>query len=182
MPTRRQNIITGKDAEQQSGLFGLYAWSSKIDLTKATRTMPSVLRVLGKFLSQARPDFACTSVQVNRTGSAPHVDKNNEGPSLICGLGNYVGGRLWVESAGGLVPSKLPQNFPRHSKYKPGNTYQGAFVDIENSFVKFDGNVLHHTEEFDGERWSLVFFTNARHRQAPEHVRSELRDALRIPS
>ena len=32
MPTRRQNIITDEDAQHQSGFFGLYAWSNKIDI------------------------------------------------------------------------------------------------------------------------------------------------------
>ena len=44
-------------------------------------------------IAEVRPEFCFTSVQVNKNyASALHVDKNNCGPSLIVGLGDYSGG------------------------------------------------------------------------------------------
>jgi hypothetical protein len=47
--------------------------------------------------------FTFTSIQVNKNyASALHVDRNNKGPSLIIGLGNYQGGQLWTYDQGPL--------------------------------------------------------------------------------
>merc|ERR1712046_390784 len=40
--------------------------------------------------------------------------------------------------------------------------------DIRGKFVKFDGNVPHATEAFEGERYSVIYFTNQHYEDASE--------------
>ena len=49
------------------------------------------------------------SAQLNTATSLPiHKDKNNAGRSWLIALGNFEGGRLWVESPVGLEPPPSP--------------------------------------------------------------------------
>ena len=54
----------------------------------------------------------------------------------MIGLGKFEGGQLIVEENG-----------------KPN------IKDIKNKWVKFNGNNFHEVTDFDGTRFSLVFFT-----------------------
>eukprot|EP01047_Picozoa_sp_COSAG01_P091594 COSAG01_NODE_23163_length_826_cov_0.482806_1_plen_139_part_10 len=83
---------------------------------------PNLTQYLVNFAAEHIPDFKYTSIQINRDPPPNcHIDKNNEGPSYIIGLGNYkhtaqdcYGGWLWIEGRGA--------------------------VDIKNRWVEFDGN------------------------------------------
>jgi hypothetical protein len=80
------------------------------------------------------PNFEYTTIQINKNlKSPPHIDKNNIGYSYIIGLGNYIGGNLVIE---------------------------GKEYDIHNIFLKFDGNLGHWTTDFQGTRYSVIYFTH----------------------
>jgi len=101
----------------------------------------NILEISKKLFNEysPEPDFKWTTIQYNSNQkSAKHKDKNNIGESYIIALGNYSGGRLkiWYEEHG-----------------------DPEYVDIKNKFYKFDGaKYYHETEDFEGERLSLVFF------------------------
>jgi hypothetical protein len=74
-------------------------------------------------------------VQINFNYRArKHIDMNNLGPSYICSLGDHTGGALWTGDRGTLVCSG-------------------------GAWKLFDGNTLHATEPFEGERFSFILFT-----------------------
>jgi len=84
--------------------------------------------------SQLEDAQTWTTIQVNKNMKClPHIDRNNVGPSFIIALGDFTGGELVVE---------------------------GEKFDVKNKFVEFDGTKGHWTEDFKGERYSLVFFTH----------------------
>lgn len=88
---------------------------------------------------------ASSHCAINRNAQfTPHVDSGRgfgQSLSMIVGLGNYVGGGLYVE---------------------------GDLKDIRYHPLEFDGWRLRHwTESFEGERYSLVWFT-------PEAKRTKL--------
>ena len=80
-------------------------------------------------------DFS--SIQVNHNIQClKHKDRNNKGVSSIIGIGNYIGGELVVIKDG-------------IEKIK----------NIRHKFHTFDGHLYeHYTKEFEGDRYSLVFF------------------------
>ena len=66
----------------------------------------------------------------------PHYDKNNS-DSIIIGIGNYSGGRLML--------------YDEHDNI--------TYVDIKNKSFQFNGfETKHGTEDFDGDRYSIVYY------------------------
>jgi hypothetical protein len=98
------------------------------------KKFPNLYRLLKKFIAETHPDFKYTTIQVNKNLEClPHIDKNNVGDSYIIALGDFIGGELTIEG----------QNY-----------------NIRNRWKRFDGRKAHWVEPFEGERYSLVFFTH----------------------
>ena len=79
------------------------------------------------------PDFEFDAVQINKNVLCPpHKDSYNIGNSLIFSLGNFDGGRLFVE---------------------------GEAIDIYEAPFEFNGAEQEHwTERFQGDRYSVVLY------------------------
>jgi hypothetical protein len=79
--------------------------------------------------------YTYDGIQLNQNyRTAPHKDTGNRDESAIIGFGSYLGGDLNVD---------------------------GSLVAIKNRLVFFDGSKhTHSTEEWTGERFSLVFYKN----------------------
>jgi 16S rRNA G966 N2-methylase RsmD len=92
--------------------------------------------VLARFALDHDKDFTFTTITINYNyAAAPHRDINHEdGKARIIALGDFEGGELHIESMGDF--------------------------DIHNSWLDFDGTMLHHTKPFTGTRYSLVYFTH----------------------
>ena len=98
------------------------------------KKFPELYSLVRKLIKLCKPDFEYTTIQVNKNiQSEPHVDKNNVGPSYIIALGNFTGGDLVIE---------------------------GERFNISNKWKWFNGNLGHWVEPFEGERYSLVYFTH----------------------
>ena len=83
-------------------------------------------------------DIPFTSITVNQNyRAAPHYDKNNSGNSFLVAFGDFTGGELVLEEG------------ERKGEY-----------DIRHNPIKDDfSKVLHSVNGFEGERFSLVFYT-----------------------
>jgi hypothetical protein len=104
--------------------------------SKWNRKFPRLYKLLRKFIAVCHPDFEYSTIQLNKNFQClPHVDKYNKGSSYIIALGDFTGGELIVE---------------------------GKAYNIRNRWKKFDGRKEHSVAPFDGERYSLVFFTHTR--------------------
>ena len=74
-----------------------------------------------------------TSITLNKNFKClPHKDKGNKKESLIVGLGDYIGGELFIEG------------IPFDIKYNP-LLFNG--VDLE-----------HWVNDFEGDRWTIVYY------------------------
>lgn len=92
-------------------------------------------------------DISFNSITVNENYRADkHYDRHNIGPSFLVAFGSYTGGRLLIHE-GDLSGS-------HNIQYRP----------IVTDFSK----VLHSVEEFEGERFSLVYYQFARKGKVPE--------------
>lgn len=120
-----------------SQTFGQYKARAKKGLINSKNNIkyPELYKLLLQFydtyVKQYLPDY--TSIQVNKNYKTQlHVDKNNNNLSYIVGLGNYKGGELIL------------------------NSYQHQ---IHNRPILFNGSKWEHgTENFTGQRYSIVFF------------------------
>lgn len=93
-------------------------------------------------------NFQFTSIQLNKNhASAVHRDTANMGPSVAKTLGDFTGGILhWLPvDDGRLHTDEIPI-----SSMVPMDTTR---------FAEFNGNHAHGVSDFEGERWSVIFFT-----------------------
>merc|ERR1711957_929833 len=89
---------------------------------------------------------------------ARHRDGNNEGPSVIRAVGDFTGGRLkyW--------PSDTQKPRPNVSELDPKDS---VALDLAKNTVVFDGCRAHEVENFEGERYSIVFFSASGYGKVP---------------
>jgi hypothetical protein len=91
-------------------------------------------------IEQVDPEFACNfsalAVTFDFTGS-PHIDKQNTGPFYGLALGDFHGGEICVEVDAFCV----------------------ARINTKNRLGKVDGQFPHWVAPYDGERYSLIYYS-----------------------
>eukprot|EP01047_Picozoa_sp_COSAG01_P082979 COSAG01_NODE_17176_length_1172_cov_691.409133_1_plen_369_part_01 len=104
-----------------------------------------------------KPDFYFSSIIVLQNSQCDvHADTNNLGESAIITVGKHTGGGLWVHGSGPCL--------------------------CHNTVHYFDGKTPHTTMPFDGERYSVVFYTRCESPNAQPKVREELeKKGYRLP-
>ena len=156
-------------------LLGLYSFGGSLGVTSATSKHPWLTRLLVGGIRKVAADFPFTSIQVNYNySSRAHVDANNLGASYIIGLGEYSGGELWVHDEAGQEVYVLEGDEDVTGYYRVGKEFQGKLLQIRDAWTIFDGNKLHLTQPFLGERYSIIFFTSDRYAAAPPEVMAAL--------
>ena len=151
----RTNVVTNQYTPR-GRLFGAYT-TRGLASTHATWRFPEVVEAIMK-LANTRPDGSNSepflSAQLNAATSLPiHKDKNNVGRSWLIALGNFEGGRLWVESPVGLEPPPSPAaDWQKHLR--------GEYHNVQNTWVSFDPSLYHCVEQVTkGERRSVALFS-----------------------
>lgn len=155
--------------------------------SRLTRLYPNLCRLLLRLWSQSlvlggsseaqqQQPPCCTSIQLNRNYAArEHVDANNYGPSWIIACGDWTaGGELWVEDSAGEEEHVLPDdvNVSHGRDYLRGTRCLGRRLDVHGRWAHFDGRRLHFVRSFSGgDRFSMVFFSTARHDRVPSEAR-----------
>jgi|688.fasta_scaffold124793_4 hypothetical protein len=118
------------------------------DYSRQCWLRPYLFKLLLEFGDQYVPrEVAWNAITVNQNYKADkHRDKNNKGNSFLVAFGDYHKGRLLIHE-GDLSGA-------HNIQYRP----------IVTDFSK----VLHSVEDFDGERFSLVYYTFAKKGVVPE--------------
>eukprot|EP00403_Amphidinium_massartii_P008656 CAMPEP_0178413110 /NCGR_PEP_ID=MMETSP0689_2-20121128/22360_1 /TAXON_ID=160604 /ORGANISM="Amphidinium massartii, Strain CS-259" /LENGTH=539 /DNA_ID=CAMNT_0020034375 /DNA_START=34 /DNA_END=1650 /DNA_ORIENTATION=- len=170
----RKNVIPEGKTFVYSDTFGLvYSRQGYGVATTLTEKFPSVMQVLSRWMVESRGSkaehvFPFTSINVNFNYAARrHRDGRNEGPSLIRALGDFTGGRLqyWPsDNRSGNVDSL-------HDSDK-------VVLDAKANWQIFDGNRAHSVEDYEGERYSIVFYSCSIYRKKSA-VSDTLRDSLK---
>ncbi|CAE7431770.1 unnamed protein product [Symbiodinium natans] len=166
----RLNVMPqGQDWVKSDTLGLLRDRGGDIHVTKPTLRYPHVAEMLNKFLLQRLPNeaksFKWTSINLNCNYAARrHRDGNNFGPSFIQAFGNFTGGELsvWPEDDKSQKLHELPES-------------QKKTVDIKKNLVLFNGNTAHEVHDFDGQRFSVVYFCCGCHAKTPPSVQKELK-------
>lgn len=128
-----------------------------IHITKATTKYPEFTELIVKWLTDRLPaeckEFKFTSLNLNKNYAARlHRDGNNFGPSMIAAFGKFTGGALnyWSEDDKQKKLEDLPA--------KPTEKYP-----IGSGLALFNGNSAHSVDNFEGSRYSVVYFTASCH-------------------
>ena len=92
-------------------------------------------------------------------------DGNNFGPSMIKAFGEFTGGELsvWPEDDKSGSLKTLPEK-------------KKITLDISKNLALFNGNTAHEVADFEGSRYSVVYFTAGCHAKMPDDVRQQLKD------
>lgn len=178
--SNRGNVIPEGKTFVFSDTLGLVSnYRGCVSVAQATTEYLAFTQVLTGWLGNHMPasvakSFCYTSINVNANyAGALHRDANNEGPSLIKAFGKFTGGELnyWMNDD--------KTKGPVQKMCQPG---EGITIDLKKNLLLFDGNRGHCVNDFDGERFSLVFFSIGQYRKADKLVRDELgRSGIRCP-
>lgn len=125
-----------------------------IHLTGPTTRYPAFTMLINRWLTDRLPKevagFSFTSLNLNcQYAAARHRDGNNFGPSMIKGFGAFSGGRLGV----------FPEDDREIKDVKKLPQRDRVSADLKSNLVMFNGNSAHEVEDFEGSRFSVVYFT-----------------------
>lgn len=136
---RKKIMQPGQQSVQGFALKMVRCFKDGLVCSRFNAKFPKLLKEAKKVLRKHDSNFRFTTIQVNKNQLCPrHRDANNTSMSYIIGLGDYQGGGLVV------IDDK---------------TGEEKTLDIKNKFVRFDARKLHYTEPFEGERYTLAFFS-----------------------
>lgn len=159
--SRRPNVKQESGADNRGFCVGaIKSYACGVMVSRATTKHTPLTKLLCSFIRCHKPAFPFTSVQINKNcASALHIDNSNLGPSYIYGLGDYTGGLLYIDGE------------PR-----------GKQVQVRRQWCKFDGNIPHLTCPFEGERYTIIYFTNQSYGRLKKNGRERLiRMGFKVP-
>jgi len=164
------NNNSNNKKNQNRGMCMGYYFQGKGGITKHTFDKSDLRYALTELSNEDLPDFKFTSIQVNASiQCAPHVDRNNLGPSQMLTLGDYTGGQTWVhDEENGTVEYVVESNISK--KYKKGLKLRGVVHETRNRWIFFNAKQLHYTLPFEGERYTIVYFSNSQFFSCPEFI------------
>lgn len=127
------------------------------------------IRLISSWARRRSPNrevpFTTISLNKNYAGRL-HRDGGNIGPSIGLAIGLFTGGKLryWAADSQRGKRSKNVEQV-RDEPSIALNTKRGAV---------FDGNCAHEVEPFEGERYSLIFFTVKKYKEACLSVKRKI--------
>jgi len=142
-----------------------------IHITKATMAYPEVSEVFNRWLQDRLPaemkKFCFTTLNVNKNYAAKiHRDGNNFGPSIISAFGDFSGGALnyYPDDDGKTEPEALQKN----CRTPPTK------LNLKDGICMFNGNNCHSVDNFEGNRFSIVYFTLGCHANMQKQDKEKL--------
>uniref|UniRef100_A0A7S4RZJ5 Uncharacterized protein n=1 Tax=Alexandrium monilatum TaxID=311494 RepID=A0A7S4RZJ5_9DINO len=151
----RQNVLPEGHRFVKSDTLGLIPLrDGTVQVTRMTREYPEVCQLFCRWLKDHTPadlgeDHVFTSINVNSGYAAKlHRDAGNVGPSMIKAFGKFSGGRLryWPDD-------------DQHRKLEEVRQEHHVELNLSESLALFNGSCAHEVEPFEGERFSLVYFS-----------------------
>lgn len=153
LPRDRRRNVRRDEGDRKVGMCLGYVVKYDVGWVASQYTVnnPKLSTLLCQYARERFPDFHFTSIQVNQGSSALHVDTGNSGPSLIVSLGDHDGGDLWQ--------------------------YPDQQICIKNALQPCEGRLPHITLPFEGERYSIVYFSQKGKRNNPTSDQQSILDS-----
>merc|ERR1719367_156384 len=172
----RLNVMQPGQTFVWSDTMGLVAdRTGHIVAKEETRRYPQFGQFLCRWLCDNLPsdlgmDFVFTSININKNYAGRlHRDASNVGPSCLKAFGDFTGGQL--------------NYFPEDDKSMKLETMEelkgekSVVLEARNGLTLFDGKRGHWVSPFEGERYSLVFFTCPRFHKITDETRQYMEAA-----
>ena len=179
LPKARSRTNIATDAYTPQGrLFGAFTTRGE-GITQATYRYPKVVNAIHRIALERGKEAETEgylSAQLNRASALPvHKDKNNHGLSWLIALGDFDGGRLWIEDPLGSQP-------PPKCTHAWEKNLRGSYHDVKNKWFQFNPSRYHAVEGVTrGVRTSIALFSPRSWTRIPPHSLSELADVGFFP-
>lgn len=158
----------------------------KCGIAAATRRCPAVTKLLCQYINDNPPSgirlgecFPFTTICINRGyAAARHRDHNNEGISVVRALGRFTGGQLlyWASDH----PPSDRDNHTQRPEVTELDARNAKVLDVQTEFCYVDGRKAHEVESFEGERYSLVYFTVTKRHLLERKLKASIQDVYGI--
>lgn len=170
--TKRANVMQAGQEFVHSEMLGVVRTRMycKYLVTSMSRSFPAFTRALNHYLMQnvntvlpAGESFKFTTMCINKGYAARrHRDTNNAGICLLTAIGNFTGGNVlyWDRDPG---PREVPD-------VETLRLEDAKRLNIHNHFCLLDGRKAHEVEPFEGERYSLIYFTVSGRHHFPKNL------------
>jgi len=171
---RRSVLPNGKQWVESDTLGLMRNQAGVFSVSISTREYPAVNRLILRWLRDAAggdggvaaANFPFTSIHLNHGFAARrHRAEGQAAPTLIRALGDFTaGGRLryWQEDDRAVAAvDRLPDGAAEE-------------LDVRAAPAVIDGCRAHEVEAFEGERFSLVFYTQEKFAKVPADVKEQL--------
>jgi len=180
--TKRANVMPKGTNFVQSEMLGVVRirMYAKHVIFAKTRAYPAVTKLLCQFICDNPPNalppgtkFPFTTICINKDYSARrHRDSNNSGVTAVVAMGNYTGGRLryWPKDPG-------PRAVPDVTKLDERDM---EVADVREKPKLVDSTKAHEVEPFEGQRFSIVYFTTSGRHNVEQSVRRTAKTTYRI--
>lgn len=174
----RVNVLPSGQNFVESEMLGVVKTRmyNACSVAAATRDHPAVTMLLSRYLQDNLPAclkpgelFPFTTICINRGYAARrHRDNNNVGISVVKAFGDFTGGELlyWPRDPGTRICPDL-------SVFEE---IGAECLDVHKSFQLVDARNAHEVTPFEGERYSLVYFTVTNRELFPKRDREGLRE------
>ena len=159
-------------------LGGLFTYGTFHGLTTRSREMTWTVKYINAFMRSKGVGSWSSFVLFKNTATRMHKDARNLRGSTIktVSFGDFNGGGLWL-----CDPfAEQHGHQPAWRKDAKGRDLCGYVVDTKEEILSFNGNILHATEPWEGERWTLSCYTTQGYLKTSKEERDELRE-LRFP-
>jgi len=166
---KRLNVMPTGVCEICSEMLGLVRVRvySKFVVAARSRTYPNVTKMLTQYFLDNPPaglpagqPFPFTTVCLNKNYAAKrHRDRNNVGLSVVRALGDFTGGRLryWPHDDTRCDVSELHDT-------------DSVVTAVKDHTLVMNSTQAHAVEDFQGTRYSLVYFTVTNYERALPEV------------
>ncbi|CAE7700485.1 GIP [Symbiodinium sp. CCMP2592] len=177
--TKKHRCISG-GAETTVNYFfaGLYTHGVFSGITKGTEALPWVTRYINAFgRDKTNGSWSSWILNNKNVKSSVHSDSHNlvgTNITTMC-FGDFSGGELWVEDDAADIEGDAVFRTDAFNK-----TRKGKLISTKQAPLVLDPKRKHCTEAWQGDRWTLAFFTPRGFPESTPALRDRLRD-LRFP-
>ena len=154
----------GPGAYEKYCTLGLYGHGGIVGISRMSDD-EAICKAVNVFLHDRFPGGSWTSIAIlcnPKMGLHRDIRNMIGRPNHAITLGNFTGGRVWVEDGAGESPAQVM------IKDKP-QRLRGTWHDIHDSGLSFDARRFHQVEPHQGHMWALAAYTP----QAFKHATNE---------
>ena len=162
----------GPGAYERYATLGLFGHGGVVGVSNATG-LREACGAVNRFLKSRFPQGTWTSIAVlfnPRMGLHRDIQNMPGHSNHALALGDYTGGRVWVEDDEGDSTAWLADK-------KGARELRGRWVDMHDKPVSFDARRYHMVEPHEGSMWALAAYVPQAYARATEQHREALREA-----